>query len=165
MAFRFPLLGILRLRQSLERQEEQKLIALLGEAQRLRRAMAQLEDERLRVQRAALEQLADGGAGAELQFTRECDVAYQRVRRELQRQLNAAEARRREQMNVYRGARQGREILDGLRERQQGAYALEFARREQQSADEAFLLRLPHDAREVTEPSDHILPSATAESA
>src|SRR5215813_4319581 len=106
MAFRFSLLAILRLRQSLERQEEQKLLALAGDVARLRRAMAQLEDEGLQVQRTALVHLAQGGVAAELQFAAQCGAAYERVRGGLRSKLDAAEARHRAQMKTYRDARQ-----------------------------------------------------------
>lgn len=159
MAFRYSLLSILRLRQALERQEEQKLLALAGRAARLRLAIGALDAERLQTQRELLAHLNQGGAAAELQFAGTCTTAYERVRNQLLAQMKECEAERLEQMQVYRHARQKREILDGLREHQEAAYVLESLRREQQSADEAFLLRQYREGR------DQILPSQAAESA
>lgn len=159
MAFRYPLLSILRLRQSLERQEEQKLLALAGRVARLRSLIGALDTEQLQTQRDLLTHLNQGGVAAELQFAGTCTTAYETVRNELLVQMKECEAQRLEQMKVYRLARQKREILDGLREHQEAAYVLESLRREQQRADEAFLLRQYREGR------DQILPSAAAESA
>lgn len=159
MAFRYSLLSLLRLRQALERQEEQKLVVLARTVMRMRRAVEDLDEGQLQAQRAALTQLSQGSVAAELQFANVCATAYERVRNQLVRELKAAETRRLEQMKTYCDARQKREILDGLRERQEAAHTLESARREQQNADEVFLLRL------FRATSDQVLPSRRAESA
>jgi len=159
MAFRFSLLNILRLRGALERQEEQKLILLAGDVARLRSTIESLDEGQLLEQCAALKQLAEGSVGAELQFANLCLTAYDRARKQRMGELQVAEARRLEQMQAYREARQKRETLDGLRERQETAYILESTRREQQRADELFLLRM------FCEGSDQNLPSGAARSA
>jgi flagellar export protein FliJ len=153
MAFRYSLLSILRLRQALERQEEQKLLALAARVARLRLAIGAMDAEQVQTQRDLLDHLNQGGVAAELQFAGICTTAYQRVRKQLLEQMNECEAERLEQMKAYRHARQKREILEGLREHQEAAYVLESLRREQQNADEAFLLRQYREGR------DQILPS------
>jgi flagellar export protein FliJ len=159
MAFRYSLLTILRLRQSRERQEEQKLFSAAGTVTRLRTEIERLEEEHLGVQRANLMCLREGGPAAELQFASECRRAYERLLHQLGGELRIAEARRLEQMKAYRNARQKREVLDGLRERQEAAYNLEWARREQRNADELFLGRISRES------SDQNLPGSKAESA
>ena len=141
MAFRYSLQPILRLRQSLERQEEQKLLAIAATVARLRAELADLDSAHLRQKDATLRGLMQAPAGALLQFMAVCDIAVEEKRRTLEAQLKEAERRRLEQLDQYQEARQKREILEGLRKRQQFAYDLDLGRHEQQRTDEAFLIR------------------------
>jgi len=159
MAFRYPLQAILRLRQSLARQEEQKLFAIAAIVARLRGEIEWIDESRLETRRNALTRLLQSGLGAELQFANVCDEAYARRQSQLQREIQAAEKKRVEQLRVYQLARQKRETFEGLRERQEAAYKLDAARREQQRADEMFLIR------SIVEARDEILPSGAAQSA
>lgn len=152
MPFQYSLQSVLRLRESFERQEEQRLFAFAAVVARIR---AQLEehDRRHRESRIALlQELSAGSSGAVLQFSSICDAASAVCRKRLLQDLQQAENQRLAQLRVYQSARQKREILEGLRERQEAVYQLEFARREQQRADEFFLLRRFAAAR------DEILP-------
>jgi flagellar export protein FliJ len=141
MAFRYSLQSLLRLRQSLERQEEQRLFAIAALVARLRAEMDRFERDNLEVRRAGLLELAEASSGAALQFAAICGAAYETARKKLESQLAEAERKRLTQLAVYHAARQKCEILQGLKERQKEAYELEFARHEQQTADEAFLIR------------------------
>jgi flagellar export protein FliJ len=141
MAFRYTLQPILSLRQSLERQEEQKLFAIAAIVARLRAELADLDSEHLKQKDATLRGLTQVSAGALLQFMAVCEIAVEGKRRRLEAQLREAERQRSEQLAEYQKARQKREILEGLRERQRFAYDLDLARREQQRTDEAFLIR------------------------
>ena len=141
MSFRYSLQAILRLRQSLERQEEQRLFIAVGVVARLRNDLELLEEQRFEEKRRAFDEMASGSSGAILQFIAICDEAYAGKKRSLELQLEQAEKKRLEQLEKYKKVRQDREILEGLRDRQEEAYNLEFARREQQAADEAFLTR------------------------
>jgi flagellar export protein FliJ len=141
MAFRYRLQAVLRLRRSLERQEEQRLTIAAGIVTRLRREIDELEERRFEEKRRAFEELAAGSPGAIFQFLAVGDLAYAEKKRALGLQLEQAEKRRLEQLERYKKVRQDREILEGLRDRQEEAYNLELARREQQAADEAFLNR------------------------
>jgi len=159
MAFRYSLQAILRLRQSLERQEEQRLFAIAAIVGRLRGEIEWIEEIRLEARRSALARLMQAGLGAELQFASVCDEAYARRQDQLQRDMQTAEKKRVEQLRIYQMARQKRETFEGLRDRQEAVYKLDAARREQQRADEMFLVRL------IAESRDEILPSGAAESA
>jgi flagellar export protein FliJ len=141
MAFRYTLQLLLRLRESLERQEEQRLFALAAEVARLRAQIERLRQEDFESRRVELQEMAGGSSGALLQFGVVCGTASETARRKLGLQLEEAEDKRLHQLRVYRAAHQKREILQGLRERQETAYELEIARQEQQIADEAFLMR------------------------
>lgn len=143
MAFRYPLQALLRLRVSLERQEEQRLFAAAALVARLRAEIDQLDQKDLEARRAELDELAaaGGGSGATVQFAAVCKDAFVIARKQLEQQLQDGERKRLRQLQVYQAVRQKREILEGLRERQEAAYELEFARHEQQTSDEAFLNR------------------------
>ncbi|HTT34001.1 MAG TPA: flagellar FliJ family protein [Methylomirabilota bacterium] len=141
MAFRYRLQAVLRLRSSLERQEEQRLTQAAGVVARLRAEIEELEERRFEEKRRAFQELAAGSAGAIFQFLAAGDMAYAEKKRALGLELEKAEKRRLELLERYKKVRQDREILERLRERQEEAYNLEFARREQQTADEAFLNR------------------------
>src|SRR5579863_3869836 len=143
MAFRYSLQPLLRLRMSLERQEEQRLFAIAALVARLRVDIDKLELDNLEARRAELEELAKAGigSGSSIQFAAICEEAFAAARKKLASELQEAERKRLHQLKVYQAVRQKREILEGLRERQEAAYELEFARHEQQAADEIFLIR------------------------
>ncbi len=141
MAFRYSLQSLLRLRQSLERQEEQRLFALAALVARLRAEIEELKQEDVGIRRAQIREMADGTLGASLHFASACGGALDMVRKKLELQLEEAERKRLTQLRAYKAIRQKREILEGLRERQEAAYEVESARHEQQNVDEAFLIR------------------------
>lgn len=141
MAFRYSLQSILRLRRSLEHQEEQRLFALAAVVNRLRAEIAGLQQRDLMLRRGALAEMQVVSSGAQMQFRAHGDAALTRALDGLKLQLKNAELRRFEQLKIYQQARQRREILESLRDRQYEAYRQEAARRLQQSTDEAFLAR------------------------
>lgn len=142
MAFRYPLQSLLRLRESLERQEENRLFAVAAEVARLRAQIEQLREGNASAKRNELATLhAEGGLAVTLQFLALCDAATASACAKLQSELERAEGQRLAQLAVYQAARQKREILQGLRERQETAYQVDAAHREQQSLDDSFLLR------------------------
>jgi flagellar export protein FliJ len=141
MAFRYPLQSVLRLRQSIERQEEQRLFAVAAVVARLRAEIEEFECARLDARRAVLREMMSGCSGATVQFAALCDAAAAGIRGRLQTQLEEAERHRLEQLSAYRSARQKREIFEGLRERQEAVHEREVAHREQERTDEAFLIR------------------------
>jgi flagellar export protein FliJ len=142
MAFRYSLQPLLRLRQSLERQEEQRLYAIAVVVARLRAEIEQLNQGELEARKAAQEEMAIASSGASLQYAAHCGAAFVLARKKLERQLEEAERKRLVQLRAYQASRQKSEILLGLRDRQESAYEVELARHEQQAADEAFLIRV-----------------------
>jgi flagellar export protein FliJ len=141
MAFRYSLQSLLRLRQSLERQEEQRLFAIAAVVARLRAEIDQFRQDNLESTRAALGEMGGALSGASLQYAAFCGAAFDKARKKLEQQLEEAERKRLAQLRIYQASRQKSEILQGLRERQEAVYELELARHEQQAADEAFLIR------------------------
>lgn len=148
MAFRYAFQPLLRLRESLERQEEQRLFASAAIVTRLRAEIEQFREASREAHQAVLIEMAGGTPGASLQFIAHCDAAFKATSRKLELQLNEAERKRLQQLHIYQAVRQKREILQELRHRQEAAYQLEFARHEQQVADESFLIRLFTDPAE-----------------
>jgi flagellar export protein FliJ len=140
MAFHFVFEKMLHLRAGVERQEEQKLAAIAGEIAGIRAEIAACGERRSEVRRVALREVAGGSSGAVLQFAVVCDTAAAELEKKLREQLRAAEKARAQQLEVYRRARQKREVLERLRDRQSAAYERELLRREQEEVDENFLI-------------------------
>jgi flagellar export protein FliJ len=148
MAFRYALQSILRLRRSLERQEEQRLFALASLVGQLRATLQSLQQADLARRRTALAEMEQFSSGAQMQFRIVCDTASQSAIQRTASQVREAERLRQEQLQVYQEARQKREIFENLRDRQKALYRQEQARRLQQRADDAYLaetLRKAHD--------------------
>jgi flagellar biosynthesis chaperone FliJ len=141
MPFRYALRPLLRLRECLERQEEQRLFAIAALVARLRAEIEQLKQADMEARRAELREMAIVSHGASLQFAAACGAAFASARKKLEQQLEEAELKRIRQLRVYQFVRQKREVLQALRDRQEAAYDLEFARHEQETADESFLMR------------------------
>jgi len=139
MAFRYPLQALLRLRESLERQEENRLLAIAAEVAKLRAQLEQLDEAGLQARRADLQDWQAASAGALVQFAATCEAATAAVRKRVAAELAGAEVRRLAQLAVFQAARQKREVLQGLRERQQTDYDVASAHREQQFLDDMFL--------------------------
>lgn len=141
MAFRFSLQALLRVRQSLEKAELQRLQIIAAHAVRVRAAIESVDAEQQAAKRSMIEAAAAGISGAELRFEALRDAAFAERRAALVKKLAEIEKLRREQQARYLRVRQQREILSELRERQFAAYRAEQARREQQQIDELFLIR------------------------
>lgn len=141
MPFHYRLQSLLRLRRSLEHQEEQRLFALAAVVNRLRAELETRQGLDFAARRAALADMEAFSSGAQLQFRALCDAANLRAIEELKTELQEAEGKRLVQLKVYQNARQEREIFEGLRERQEEIYQSEWARRQQEAADESYLIR------------------------
>jgi flagellar export protein FliJ len=141
MAFQFTLDAVLRLRLSMERQQE----LLLHEANQQVTAL-QLRIDNLNAQMtqdAAQEnlQLTSALSAAELQFIGLCRSVLLGQRSGLERRLAAAQALRDSRMASFRQARQQREVLQTLRQTQAQVYHQNQARQNQRHLDDLLLLR------------------------
>lgn len=148
MAFRYPLMSLLRLRRSLERQEEQRLFAIAAVVARLRAELETFDLSRLEERRATLLDMTEGLPGAVMQFASLCDTAGLESRRKLLTRLAEAEQQRLEQLSNYQRARQKREVLEGLHDRAEAVHDRELAHREQERSDENFLARRFRDPQD-----------------
>jgi flagellar export protein FliJ len=141
MAFHFSLRALLRLRESLERSELQRLRICAAQVAHVRMEIETLDAQIEAAQREILEQTAAGISGAELHMAAMSDALRREKRMSLATKLDELELARKKQQVRYAEARQRREILSNLRERQHSAYQLDQSRREQQQVDELFLIR------------------------
>ena len=145
MAFHFVFEKMLRLRAGVEHQEEQRLAVIAGEIAAIRAELAVCAQRRSEIRRAALQEVGGGSSGAELQFAVVCDEAAAELDRKLKVRLRAAEKTHARQLEVYRQARQKREVFERLRDRRFATYRQETARHEQEAVDENFLIRLARE--------------------
>src|SRR5271170_3990715 len=118
MAFRYPLESVLRLRRSLEHQEEQRLFALAAIVARLRAMLDTMQQADIAQRRSAFDEIEQFSSGAQWQFRAVCDAGALRAIHRVKAQLQEAERQRIEQLKVYQEARQRREVFERLRERQ-----------------------------------------------
>lgn len=141
MAFRFSLHVVLRVRQSLEHQQELLLQAANHRTTALRREIDDLERsmEEIAAQRAG--QLKSGLSAAELQFAVLCRSALWERRQQLEQSLNKAREERDACAQVFRKVRRDREVVETLRDRQFQLYRQLEARQNQRRLDDLFLLR------------------------
>ena len=141
MPFRFSLGALLRVRESQEKAELQRLHVCVAQMMQVREGIRLLDEETDAERRQLMEQVSAGVSGAELHMA----VASEAVRRETRAtmvvKLEELEAARKKQLLRYTAMRQQREILSNLRKRHWSAYQLEESRRAQQEIDELFLLR------------------------
>jgi flagellar export protein FliJ len=139
MAFHFFLDAVLRLRQSLERQQE----LLLREANQQMNAV-QLRIDHLNTQLAlyaAQETQQSILSGAELHFMGLCRSVLLGQRGSLEKRLATAQTIRNSRMTSFRQARQQREVLETLRHTQVQLYRQNEARQNQRQLDDLLLLR------------------------
>jgi flagellar export protein FliJ len=141
MPFHFTLAPLLRLRESLEKAELQRLRMIAMQVAQARVEIESLDCEIENARRQLLEQTATGISGAELQIAALLEASRHEYRIRLVAKLYEHERARRKQQARYTEVRQQREIVSNLRMRQLSAYQREQARRDQQQVDEFFLIR------------------------
>jgi len=147
MVPRFSLDALLRLRQSLERQQELLLQQAHQRMAALAREIEELNMEIAGLQRRELQHLASGLSGAELHFVELCRARLRERRQAVESALVTAREVQRDRVDAYRAARQKREIVASLRAQYLEARARQDARREQRDLDDFFLQRRAYRER------------------
>ena len=142
MAFRFTLAAVLKLRESLEKQEYSKLLKIRKEIADIEGAIQANWDHELLAEEKRKAELGRGMPASHLQDSYEKAHALQQQREILKVTLKETEKKREEQLKRYRAARQGREMLEKLRDRQYAEYLQEKNKQEQALVDDLFLARL-----------------------
>jgi flagellar biosynthesis chaperone FliJ len=143
VSFSRSLQRLLRLRQSLERQEELKMALASARLQAARTEQSQQQAQERARQETLRADLHQGTAGAELQSAGLRQTVEQQRRQRLREQAVAAQSEQMAQRAVLLEARRGRETLATLAARFHEARERERTRREQAAQDEAYLLRRP----------------------
>lgn len=142
MAFRFTLDGLLRLRQSLEKAELQRLQRVAALIASTRVEIESVESVLTAARLRTFERVAGAGlTGADLHFEFAKESALNAVRSELLKKLSSLEQKRKEHQVRYVEARRQREVLSNLHKRQLADYQLDQSRRAQRQTDELFILR------------------------
>ena len=142
MAFRFTLAAVLKLRESLEKQEYARLLQIRKEIIDLESAIQASWDRELQAEENRKAELNRGMFASHLQDFYEKARSLQYQRDILKVTLKETEKKREEQLKRYRAARQGREMLEKLREKQYSEYLHEKNKQEQAQVDDLFLARL-----------------------
>lgn len=142
MAFHFTLEAVLRLRQSLEDRELQRLQALLARRAALLHEREQTRQTGLDLQgetKRALQQQST--PAVEIHFATARWQGLERRQQVLGEQLRELESAVVQQRSLFQQQRRNREVLETLRDAQLRDYRLVQQRREQARLDEMHLLR------------------------
>lgn len=141
MPFRFSLEPLLRLRRSVEHQQELRLAEANALVARDRLGIDQLNGAITAWEEQQTGQMRSGTTAAEIQFSLFCGAGMLHRREEMQKELSHHQEISLGCREALQQARKERETLDTLRERQFRMYEQEEKRREQRRLDDLFLLR------------------------
>jgi flagellar FliJ protein len=141
MRFRFSLATVLRLRESLERQEERALQKILVEMARAARQIEELTIEIAKARGAEERAMQQPIPASRVQLLIWTTQAAQEKRKLLIRDLQTLEQQRDRQLKVYHAAHRNCETLIEMRQKQRDAYEQELARTEQKLLDDVFITR------------------------
>ena len=141
MAFQFKLDALLRLRRSLERQQELLLVASNYEVRQMQLRISNVEDWLIALGQEDTRSMSAGTTAAELQFNLILKSAFSKHKSELQKQLLRLETVQKQSRAALEEARRKREILENLRDQQFRVYRMQQARDEQRAIDDFFLMR------------------------
>jgi flagellar export protein FliJ len=143
MAFRFSLDGLLRMRQSLEHQQELLLLEANHHVRKLEQQKDDLNAALAASAKQELKRLSSGLSAAELQFELLCRSALMQKRGKLEKDIADARAAREIRVAALRQARQQREVIEALRRRQCELYRRVESRQQQREVDDLFLRLSP----------------------
>lgn len=141
MAFEFPLATVLRLQESLERQEELALEKILVKIAEVQRRIDTLAADIARAHQRLEQELQQALSACEVDaMTTQIENAL-RHRRELVASLPELHRQREAQARKYQSAHQRRRTLSDMQDRQREAYLHERDRVEQRFVDDVFASR------------------------
>src|SRR5581483_309571 len=141
MAFRFALGSLLRLRQSIEHQQELLLQKATQAVLSVQRDIEDVDRRVATILTAEADQLGLGVTAAELQFAELCRSLLREFRSDLEHELGRRQEARQQQSERFQAARRDREVIESLRQRQLQVYRVQENRREQRRMDDLLLLR------------------------
>ena len=129
MAFRFSLQPILRLRASVERMEQLRMLLMAAQIARVQREIDALEEVLSAERQRRYSSLSEGMPAAELHFERAREETRAEQIRMLRDLLAGLRRKHEEQRRVYQAARQRKEIIENLRKRRFEEYRREQDRK------------------------------------
>jgi flagellar export protein FliJ len=141
MPFRFSLATVLNLRENLEQKEARILEQRYAELAAAQGHLWEAEQNITRAQQERAQQLNQGTSAFQLQLALQEEANLKHKRLHAHQKLQEAQTRLREQIDLYKQARQQRDTLEELRKRQAVQYQRQQAKAEQQERDELYLLR------------------------
>ena len=142
MPFRFSLATVLNLRENLEQNEARILEQRYAELAAAQGRLWEAEQNITRAQQDRAQQLNEGTSAFQLQLALQEEAGLKQKRLDAHQNLQEAQIRLRQQIGIYKQARQKRDTLEELRKRQATEYQREQSKSEQQERDELYLLRL-----------------------
>jgi len=140
MAFHFPFEVLLRLRKSVERQQEMLLVALTQQMDQVQREIDKAESWLKVLSQRDSATLHEGTAASELHFFTDCHDTVEHLRQSLKNEYVKLREAHCRQRSVLEHARRDREVIEELRQRQLRTYREEEKRAEQRRLDDMFLM-------------------------
>ncbi len=141
MAFRFSLASVLRLRESIEKMEEQSLQKIDMEIAKVLHVIDELDEKTVKLRSARDRALEHPVAAIEiLSFQWRCEETLLDKDRFLH-DLKSLKQQRSRQVDIYRSAHRNHETLRVLSDKAREVYDLELARLQQKILDDMVLAR------------------------
>jgi len=140
MGFEFSLQGLLRVRESFEKKEEQKLTLAIAELKRLHAILEEVRKQLTSTAVRLYQLLVRGTTGADLHLLCLERILLERGEETLAESVRTALKEVQAQLARYQAAKQKRKILDDLREQQLALFLLAERRKDQQKLDDAYLV-------------------------
>jgi flagellar export protein FliJ len=141
VAFRFSLAQVLRVRESVEKREEQALQRAEQEVAQTQRRIEDLTNEMAKVEHAREEALLRSIRAIDLQGMQAEMEAAVEARQTLLDTLETLKEQRDLQMKLYQEAHNGRQMLTDLEEEHRAEYEQEQTRAQQKRLDDLFAAR------------------------
>jgi len=141
MAFRFSLAQVLRVRESIEKREEQALQRAEMEVAQTQRRIEELTEQMAKAERARAEALLRPIRAIDLQGIQAEMAAAVEARQTLLDTLEVLKQQRDAQMKLYQEAHNGRQMLTDLEEEHKAEYEAEQTREQQKRLDDLFAAR------------------------
>lgn len=136
MPFRFPLVSVLRVRESIEKREEVALQRVQLEVARIRRRIDELTGEMAKSYQAREMALHQTIRANRLQTMQEEINAAAEAKQILADTLHTLQRQRDTQMKIYKTAHSGRQMLSDLLAQKKSAYEQEQMRIQQKRLDD-----------------------------
>jgi len=141
MSFKFNLATLLRVRESIEKREETALQAIQAEIGRLRRTVEILDSEIGRSYKALEALMGHPLEAREMQLTLSEINRKNEMRQEVLLQIDACQQKQKEQLEAYRAAARGRQVLSEMRAQKRAEYDQRQERAQQKFLDDIFASR------------------------